>query len=140
MLYRLLDRQKALEVFELLEPGLRGELLKGLRDEDVTRLFEELDPDDRAQLVDELPAGVAQRLLHGLSAQERELTLPLLGYPRNSIGRYMSPEYVRLPSKLTLSDALTHVRMRGVEAETVYMLPVTDDERRMQGVIACANS
>ncbi len=135
VLYRLLDRQKALEVFELLEPGLRGELLKGLRDEDVTRLFEELDPDDRAQLVDELPAGVAQRLLHGLSAQERELTLPLLGYPRNSIGRYMSPEYVRLPSKLTLSDAPTHVRMRGVEAETVYMLPVTDDERRMQGVI-----
>ena len=40
VLYRLLDRQKALEVFELLEPGLRGELLKGLRDEDVTRLAE----------------------------------------------------------------------------------------------------
>lgn len=135
ILYRLLDRAKALVVFELLESGLRSELIDGLRDEDVTRLFEELDPDDRVQLVDELPAGVAKRLLQGLSPQERELTLPLLGYPKGSIGRYMSPEYVRLRSRLTLGDALTHVRHRGADAETIYTLPVTDDERRVEGVI-----
>lgn len=135
VLYRLLPRDRALEVFELLEPGLRAELFSGLRDEDVSRLFEDLDPDDRAQLVDELPAGVAQKLMRGLSPAERELTAPILGYPKGSIGRHMSTEYVRLQPQLTLGDALTHVRHRGVDAETVYTLPVTDQERRVLGVV-----
>lgn len=135
VLYRLLDRDTALEVFELLENAQRVELIEGLRDEDTTRVFENLDPDDRAQLVDELPATVAQRLMRTLSDAERELTLPLLGYPKRSIGRFMSPEYVALRPRLTLGDALAHVQHRGKDAETIYMLPVTDDERRVQGVI-----
>ncbi|MFB8385808.1 magnesium transporter [Microbacterium sp. NPDC055910] len=135
VLYRLLPRAKALEVFELLDNGIRAELFRGLRDEDVTRVFEELDPDDRAQLIDELPAGVAQKLMSGLSARERELTAPMLGYPGGSIGRFMSTEYVRLQPQLTVGDALSHVRHRGRDAETVYTLPVTDAERRVLGVV-----
>ncbi|MDN3494380.1 magnesium transporter [Planococcus sp. APC 4015] len=135
VLYRLLPRDTALEVFELLDSGIRAELFAGLRDEDVARVFEALDPDDRAQLVDELPAGVAQKLMRGLSARERELTAPMLGYPRGSIGRFMSPEYVRLEPQLTLGDALSHVRHRGVEAETIYTLPVTDPQRRVLGIV-----
>jgi len=135
VLYRLLGRDAALEVFELLDPGMRIELFQALRDEDVARVFEQLDPDDRAQLVDELPAGVAQKLMRGLSPRERELTAPILGYPRTSIGRYMSTEFVRLQPQLTLGDALSHVRHRNAEAETVYILPVTDGARRVQGVV-----
>ena len=75
-----------------LDPGQRTELIEGLRDDDVTGLLERMDPDDRVQLLDELPAGVAQRLMQGLSASERDITLPLLGYPKGSIGRLMSPE------------------------------------------------
>ncbi len=135
VLYRLLSRDRALAVFEMLDPAMRSELFTGLRDEDVARLFEELDPDDRAQLVDELPAGVAQKLMRGLSARERELTAPLLGYPRGSVGRRMSTEYVRLQPQLSVGDALRHVQRRGVEAETIYTLPVTDGERQLLGVI-----
>lgn len=135
VLYRLLPRGKALDVFELLDPGMRAELFSGLRDDDVARVFEELDPDDRAQLVDELPAGVAQKLMRGLSPRERELTAPMLGYPRDSIGRQMSTEYVRLQPQLTVGDALSHVRHRGADAETVYTMPVTDPERRVLGVV-----
>ncbi|WP_344737595.1 magnesium transporter [Microbacterium awajiense] len=135
VMYRLLERQKALEVFELLDAGMRAELLQGLRTEDVARFFEEIDPDDRAQLVDELPAGVAQKLMRGLSPRERELTAPMLGYPKGSVGRHMSTEYVRLMPHLTTGDALSHVRHRGGDAETVYMLPVTDRERHVLGVV-----
>ncbi|WP_396667461.1 magnesium transporter [Microbacterium sp. R86528] len=135
VMYRLLDRDRALDVFELLNAGMRAELFQGLRDEDVTHVFEQLDPDDRAQLVDELPAGVAQKLMSGLSARERELTAPVLGYSKGSIGRHMSTEYVRLLPHLTLGDALSHVRHRGRSAETVYLLPVTDEQRRVRGVV-----
>lgn len=125
ILYRLLPRDRALAVFELLDPGMRAELFSGLRDEDVARVFEDLDPDDRVQLVDELPASVAKRLMKGLSPEERELTAPLLGFPRGSVGRHMSTEFVRLQPSLTAGDALSHLRLRGADAETVYMLPVT---------------
>lgn len=135
VLYRLLPREQALAVFELLDPGMRVELLRGLREEDVARVFEELDPDDRAQLIDELPAGVAKELMRGLSPEERELTAPMLGYPKHSIGRYMSTEYVRLEPHLTVGDALSHVRHRGADAETIYTLPVTSEHRRVLGVV-----
>lgn len=135
VMYRLLGRESAMEVFELLDTGMRAELIEGLRDEDVALIFEQIDPDDRAQLVDELPAGVAKRLMQGLSPAEREVTLSLLGYPRRSIGRYMSPEFVRLRPRLTVGDALTHIRHRGADAETIYLLPVTDDARRVEGVV-----
>jgi magnesium transporter len=135
VLYRLLVRDKALEVFELLDAAMRAELFRALRDEDVARVFEELDPDDRVLLLDDLLAGVAQKLLSGLSPAERELTAPLLGYARGSVGRVMSTEYVRLQPQLTLGDALSHVRYRGRAAETVYTLPVTDPEHRVLGVV-----
>lgn len=136
ILYRLLPRDRALEVFELLDTGMRAELFSGLRDEDVARVFEELDPDDRVQLVDELPASVAKRLMKGLSPAERELTAPLLGFPRGSVGRRMSPEFVRLEPSLTAGDALSHLRLRGRSAETVYMLPVTTSTHELVGVVS----
>ncbi|MGI6878389.1 magnesium transporter [Microbacterium sp. gxy059] len=136
VVYRLLPRDLALDVFELLEPEMRSELIQGLRREDVARVFEELDPDDRAQLIDELPAGVAASLMAGLSPAERALTAPMLGFDADSIGRYMSTEYVRLRDDMTLGDALSHVRHRGRGAETVYQLPVTDPNRGLQGIIS----
>jgi magnesium transporter len=70
-----------------------------------------------------------------LSPTERELTASLLGYPPRSVGRLMTPEYVRLEPQLTLADAFAHVEHRGSGAETLYTLPVTDGERRLLGVI-----
>ena len=94
--FRLLSRDRALEVFELLDPSLEHELLDGLRDANVRQLFEEMDPDDRARLTEEMPAKVAHRLLAGLSPNERRLTATLLGYPEDSAGRLMSPEVASL--------------------------------------------
>jgi magnesium transporter len=77
--FRLLPKDRALEVFEALDPLHQQELLEGLRDTRVRQLFEDLDPDDRARLVDEMPAKVAKQLLGGLSSRERSLTATLLG-------------------------------------------------------------
>ena len=88
--FRLLPKDRALEVFELLDPIHQQELLEGLREASVRQLFEDMDPDDRARLVDEMPAKVAKRLLAGLSLHDRALTATLLGYPENSAGRAMS--------------------------------------------------
>ena len=133
--FRLLPRDRALEVFELLDPSLQQELLEGLRDANVRQLFEDLDPDDRARLTEELPAKVARRLLAGLSPNERRLTATLLGYPEDSAGRLMSPEVASLRAGITAADALERLRRIGEGAETIYALPVTDDHRRLVGML-----
>lgn len=135
-LYRLLKRDMALEVFERLDPSMRAELFSGLGQTEVVAFFEEMDPDDRASLVGELPAGVAHKLMRGLSSQERALTSPMLGYPKDSIGRWMSTEYVRVLPTTTVEEALARAKAAAADVETIYAVIVTDPNRLLLGVVS----
>lgn len=134
--YRVLPKNRALDVFEVLDPSLQSDLVGALQDEQTAELFADLDPDDRVELLDELPAGVARRLLQGLPAGEREMTAAILGYPQGSIGRRMSPEFVRVRPEWTTATALTKLADHLEDAETVYSLPVTDDDRTLIGMVS----
>ncbi|MDQ0614842.1 magnesium transporter [Microbacterium sp. W4I4] len=136
IVYRLLAKPRALEVFEALSPGARGDLVQALRNAEVTMLFAEMDPDDRVWLLDELPASVAPQLLRGLTRQERDLTSGMLGYPQDSIGRRMSPEFVTTHPHLTVGQTLDRIRASLDSAETIYTLPVTDGGRSVVGVVS----
>ncbi|MEW2068892.1 magnesium transporter [Streptomyces sp. NPDC007346] len=133
--FRVLDKDRALAVFEELKPVDQQQILEGLRDRSFRDIVEGMDPDDRARMLREAPAKVAQRVLAGLSANERQMTSALLGYPEGSVGRCMSPEVVALPQNLTVEQALRTVRAKGADAETVYTLPVVDSGRRLTGVV-----
>ncbi|WP_159944085.1 MULTISPECIES: magnesium transporter [unclassified Nocardiopsis] len=133
--FRLLDKERALAVFEELEPVDQQQILAGLRDHAFLDLVEGMDPDDRARMLREAPAKVAKRVLEGLSANERRMTAALLGYPEGSVGRYMTPEVLALDGDLTVGQALEVVLERGAQAETVYTLPVVDRGRRLTGVV-----
>lgn len=135
LLYRVLDKDAALAVFEELSPTDQAELVGSLRNSETAELIVALDPDDRASLLDELPASVADRLLKGLSADERQMTATVLGYPKRAIGRYMSPEVIAVNENLDVNSALALVRDRIDQPETVYLLPVVDDARKLTGVI-----
>ena len=135
IVYRLLHKNEALEVFEALDPTLQGDLVRGLQDAEVAEIFEGLDPDDRVWLLDELPATVAPKLLHGLSHRERELTAVVLGYPQNSVGRRMTPEYVTTRMDFTVEETMFRLRDRVHEVDSIFMLPVLDDARHVAGVV-----
>ncbi|MGO1737067.1 MAG: magnesium transporter [Leucobacter sp.] len=134
IVYRLLPKERAVEVFELLSPRMQSDLIRGLQDAEVAAIFTDLDPDDRVWLLDELPSGLAPRLLQGLSAKERQLTAEVLGYPKGSVGRRMTPEYVSTRADSTVAEALARVHARLDDAETIYTLPVLDDSRRVVGI------
>src|SRR5699024_4566329 len=127
IVYRLLQKDRALAVFELLQPALQGDLLHGLQDTEVAELFSELDPDDRVWLLDELPSKVAPKLLRGLSAEERQATSSLMGYPLDSIGRRMSPELITTKPGFTVDATLERVKRSLNDAETIYLVPVIDE-------------
>ncbi|MDX2357122.1 magnesium transporter [Dietzia sp. PP-33] len=135
VLFRLLSKGTAHVVFEALDPPLQSELISALHADRVNQIFTDLDPDDRAGLIDELPAHVATRLLRELSRDEQALTAAILDYPVGSVGRRMSPEYVSTHPDTTAGETLERVRQRIDQAETIYALPVTDDQRRLVGII-----
>lgn len=136
IVYRLFPKDRAIEVFELLSPGMQSDLIHGLQDGEVAAIFADLDPDDRVWLLDELPATLAPRLLHGLTTKERQLTAEVLGYPKGSVGRRMTPEYVSTRVHSTVEETLMRVRARIDDAETIYSLPVLDDSRRVIGIVS----
>jgi magnesium transporter len=136
VLYRLLPKQQASAVFEDLDPLLQKNLISSLQDEEVAAAFADLEPDDRVALIDELPASVASRLMQGLSPEQRDLTADILGYPKKSIGRRMSPEVVGLAPDISASEALSAVTQMIDYAETVYTLPVIDASRILLGVVS----
>lgn len=132
--FRLLPRDRAIDVFELLDPHHQQLVLDGLLDDRVRHLIEELDPDDRVALLDEMPAKVATRLISQLSPDERSLTTVLMGYPEESAGRHMTPEFVALRDTMTVAEAMDRIRRDGHDAETIYVLPVLDATRHLVGV------
>ncbi len=141
VMFRLLDKDRALAVFEALDPVHQQELLEGLRDGRVRELFGGLEADDRARLLDEVPAAVATRLQAGLSMEQRAATAALLGYPAHSAGRMMTPDFTNVRASMTVADALAKLRRAGprpTRAQTL-VLPVTDDERRLTGVVDIAD-
>ena len=134
--FRLLSKDEAIEVYEYLEPAVQQSLLERLRSGEVLELVEEMSPDDRVRLFDELPAKVVRRLLMELSPAERRVTAQLLGYEAETAGRLMTTEFIDLKEFHSAAQALTIVRRRARDTETIYSLYVTDGERHLTGILS----
>jgi len=127
--FRLLDRERASEVFEHLSFDAQEHLLHTLSDADAAAVLEEMSADDRTALLEELPGKVTARLLNLLSVDERARAVQLLGYPEDSIGRLMTPDYVRVKPGWSVAEALAHVRVYGADSETLNVVYVTGPGR-----------
>lgn len=127
VVYRVLSRELATEVFEHLGPDAQEELIKGLGREQVAAILNDMAPDDRTSLLEELPAAVTKQVLAMLSPEERRVANQLLGYPEDSVGRMMTPDYIAIRSGWTVQQALDHLRRNGEDSETLSVLPVMDD-------------
>jgi magnesium transporter len=134
-LLNALDEVRTLAVFNILEPAIQAQMLDDMSSDEALALFEALGPDDRARLVEALPAEAAGNLLGLLSHDKRTSTALLLDYPPETAGRIMSPHFVMLRADMTVSQALAAVRRDGADAETIYYLPMVDDDMCFQGAI-----
>ena len=131
VLLRVLPRDQAAEVFEALDPDLQESLVRGLGQERVAELLNEMSPDDRTALLEELPAAITVQLLQLLTSEERVVARQLLGYPEDSVGRLMTPDYIALNQEWTIEHALQHIREHGEDSETLNIVYVTDERGRL---------
>ena len=128
LVFRLLARQQAAHVFALFEPEHQDRILRALTDVDTRALLASLSPDDRTALLDELPAAVTKRLMQLLSPEDLAESRQLLGYPDDSVGRMMNPDYIRVRAEWTVEQALAHIRKFARDSEVFNILYVTDGE------------
>lgn len=129
--FRFLQRDDAGEVFAYLPTEKQEELIRELGQDGSVRVIEAMDPDDRVRLLDELPPEVCQRIVASLSPEQRRVTQAILGYPPGSVGRLMTPDYVKIRPDWTVARALEHIRKTGRDAETVNVVYVVDDQGRL---------
>jgi magnesium transporter len=127
VVFRLLSRPLATEVFSHLEPGHKDGLIQDLSREETRYLLDHLPPDDRTDFFEELPGLAIQRLLNLLSPEELKESRKLLGFPIESVGRLMTPDYVAVREHWTIAQALEHIRRVGRESETINWVFVIDD-------------
>lgn len=133
--YRALPRQRAADMFAFLEPDAQDSLLEALTDGDTRTLLADISPDDRTEMLEELPATVTRRLMQLLSPEDLAESRQLLGYPEESVGRLMTPDYIRLRAEWTVEVAMAHMRKYGRDSEIFNILYVTDDEGKLVDIV-----
>lgn len=133
--FRLLPKPLALSIFEDLDTNLQEDLLKSFTDKKAEEFVNEMAPDDRVKLLDELPASVARKLLASLSPEERASTNLLMGYAPETAGRIMTTEYISLRRDMTVEQALEKISEQAEDKETIYTLFVTDSAKKLEGVV-----
>lgn len=128
LIFKVLPRAYSAEVFSYLETRHKDALLQELSQEETRLLLANLRPDDRTVLLEEMPGQVTQRLLNHLSAEDLREARSLLGYPEESVGRLMTPDYVAVKPHWTIERSLEHIRRKGRDSETINVIYVVDDK------------
>lgn len=119
---------RASGVFKILETPTQQDIIQQLPPGKTAELLNELPPDDRTSLLEDLPGGVVRELIKLLNPDERKITLSLLGYPENSVGRLMTPDYVYVYEKNTVREVLEIIRRVGKNSETIDVIYVINEK------------
>ncbi|HEV8283727.1 MAG TPA: magnesium transporter [Chitinophagaceae bacterium] len=115
---------RAASVFKILELSTQKNIIRELPPHKTAALLNELPPDDRTDFLEELPSNVVRELIKLLNAEERKIALSLLGYPENSVGRLMTPDYVYVYENNTVTEVLETIRRKGKDSETIDVIYV----------------
>ena len=133
MLFR--SRNLSTEVFSYLEYEEQDDLLISLTDQETKVILASMTPDDRTALLEELPAKATRRLMNLLNPEDLKEARELLGYPEDSIGRLMTPDFVAVNADWKISQALSHIRKFGKDSETIYRIYVTDKGKLLDDIM-----
>lgn len=133
--FRLLPKELAAEIFVELESDGKQLIIESFTDREVSEMLGELFIDDTVDLIEEMPAGIVQRILANTSPDERGTINELLGYADGSAGSLMTTEYVSLKLDMTTEQAIEHIRAVAPDKETIYTCYVTC-QRLLVGVVS----
>lgn len=123
----MLPLNRSVHVFRILDFPVQERLLQKLSGQKITEIINELPPDDRTSIFSELNGEVVKKLIILLPSEDRKEALKLLGYPEDSVGRLMTPDYVAVKKDWNVAKVLEHIRRYGINSETIDVIYVIDD-------------
>lgn len=135
LLFRILPKELAAETFVEMDSDMQIVLISAFSDKELHDMLDELFVDDAADIIEEMPASVAKRILSQADPQTRKEINQILAYPEDSAGSIMTTEYVDLKKDMTVEDAFIRIRKIGLDRETIYTSYVTDSRRKLLGVV-----
>mgnify|MGYP000226117377 CR=1 FL=1 len=136
MVFRLLPKEQAAEVFVELDSEEQEVLIQSFSNTELKEVLDELYLDDAVDIVEEMPANVVKRILKQADPEMRKMINEILKYPDDSAGSIMTTEYVSLRPDMTAEEAIKRIRRTGVDKETIYTCYVTDNNRKLIGMIS----
>ena len=123
-----LSIHRAASVFKILDLSVQKQIMHELAPYKTAELLNELSPDDRTDFLEELPSNVVRELIKLMNPEERKITLSLLGYPEDSIGRLMTPDYVYIYPHNTVEEVFATIRKYGTNSETINVIYVINEK------------
>ena len=136
ILFRLLPKDISASVFAELPPDDQVNIITAITEREAEFIVQEMDFDDKIDVLEELPANVVSRILEKTPKSERKLINTYLNYPDNSAGSLMTPDYISLSKDWTVREALEHIKREGMDAETIYTCYVKDAGRKLIGIVS----
>ena len=134
LMFRLLAKEEAAEVFTDMNSDMREDLINALTDSELEEVMEEMYVDDTVDVVEEMPANVVDRLLKATDEETRKKINALLQYPEDSAGSIMNIEYISLRKEMTVEEAIVKIRQVGINKETIYTCYVTEKKKLIGSV------
>ncbi len=134
LVFRLLAKEEAAEVFTDMNSDMREDLINSLTDSELEEVMDEMYVDDTVDVLEEMPANVVDRLLLATDEDTRQKINALLQYPEDSAGSIMNVEYISLRKEMTVADAILKIRQVGINKETIYTCYVTE-KKKLIGIV-----
>lgn len=135
VIYRILSKEKAAEVFAELDSDVQEKLINCFTEKELRDVINELFMDDTVDLIEEMPSNVVKRILKNIKSTDRKVINELLNYPEDSAGTVMTTEFVDLKENMTVEQAFDKIRKIGLQKETVYNCYVLSTDRKLKGII-----
>lgn len=136
IIFRLLPKDLASEVFIEMDSQNQQILIKSFTDRELSLIINDLFVDDTADLIEEMPSNIVLRLLKVSSKETRDEVNRLLGFPKDSAGSIMTTELITLRAKMTCEEALKKIKKQALDKETIYTCYVTDDQKKLLGIVS----
>ena len=135
MVFRLLSKQTAAEVFANFEVPQQELIINSINDTELSSIVEELYVDDAVDMMEELPANVVRRIMRTATPETRKLINQFLRYPEDSAGSIMTSEFVDLKKHMNVRESLARIRRIGEDKETIYVCFVISADRKLEGIV-----
>ncbi|MCQ2545596.1 MAG: magnesium transporter [Clostridia bacterium] len=136
IMFRMLPKDVSVEVFSYLDGDDQVKIIDGITDREIAYIMEEMDFDDKIDVLEELPANIVDKILDQTPREERKLINTFLNYPDDSAGSLMTPDYISLQETMTVAQALAHIKNQGMDSETVYTCYVKHGGRELKGIVS----